>query len=261
SLFFSGWVCYAEKTYGEGFSLVPYLSRTRSPQQTIGRLVKLNNPKSVFHITIMPCFDKKLEASRSEFTEDGQIPDVDLVLATNELVQLIGDCSTAHDWTAAPPVLSSLRQENFGSGGYSTYVFIYAAQKLFNITLSDPFEDPRVLIRQLHNRDLQVRNSFQVVYTGSFSQLPTEICRAKIERSVVPYVLTLSHHCPIYIIGSVSNVAFSHGNLFYWFHLDHVVLQPRLQELRCMCRANSTIARAIMLCLNIQLCNPRIIDH
>lgn len=40
----------------------------------------------------MPCFDKKLEASREEFSvpsksiSDFYVPDVDLVLATNELL-------------------------------------------------------------------------------------------------------------------------------------------------------------------------------
>jgi iron only hydrogenase large subunit-like protein len=32
----------------------------------------------IFHVTLMPCFDKKLEASRENFKEEG-VADVDLV--------------------------------------------------------------------------------------------------------------------------------------------------------------------------------------
>jgi iron only hydrogenase large subunit-like protein len=34
----SGWICYAEKTYGQ--LLIPHLSRVRSPQAIAGALVK-----------------------------------------------------------------------------------------------------------------------------------------------------------------------------------------------------------------------------
>lgn len=72
---FSGWVCYAEKTHGN--FILPYISTVTSPQQTMGILVKhhlaekLNiNPSKIYHITLMPCYDKKLEASRQDFYEE-----------------------------------------------------------------------------------------------------------------------------------------------------------------------------------------------
>ena len=40
------------------------------------------------HMAIMPCTAKKMEAARAEFTRDGQ-PDVDLVITTRELVDMI----------------------------------------------------------------------------------------------------------------------------------------------------------------------------
>ncbi|GIL96756.1 hypothetical protein Vretimale_2565 [Volvox reticuliferus] len=74
-----GWVCYAEKT--QGSRVLPYLSSTRSPQGAMGALVKSLvaaswgvTPGSVYHVTIMPCYDKKLEASRDELTTASVMP-------------------------------------------------------------------------------------------------------------------------------------------------------------------------------------------
>ncbi|KAG2436805.1 hypothetical protein HXX76_006328 [Chlamydomonas incerta] len=68
-----GWVCYAEKTHGA--KVIPYMSTTRSPQGAMGGLVKSLvaaawgvSPAALYHVTIMPCYDKKLEASRDELT-------------------------------------------------------------------------------------------------------------------------------------------------------------------------------------------------
>lgn len=103
----------SDSTAGSTFSILPYLSQIRSPQQIIGRLLKMSNPKAVFHVTIMPCFDKKLEASRVEFSsETEQIPDVDLVLATNELVELISSCHTNHNWAPCAPSLPPTLQHH-----------------------------------------------------------------------------------------------------------------------------------------------------
>ena len=44
--------------------------------------------RRTYHVAIMPCTAKKMEAARAEFTRDGQ-PDVDLVITTRELVDMI----------------------------------------------------------------------------------------------------------------------------------------------------------------------------
>jgi len=90
-------VCYAEKRHGD--FVLPYISSTKSPQQVMGSLVKRllaaqlgAAPESVFHCTVMPCYDKKLEASRSDFYDElTRSSDVDCVLSTAELVQLIDE--------------------------------------------------------------------------------------------------------------------------------------------------------------------------
>ena len=85
-----GWVCYAEKTHGS--YILPYISTTRSPQQVMGALVKDyfascigRSSGHVYHVTVMPCFDKKLEASRADFYDDVQkTRDVDCVITSSE---------------------------------------------------------------------------------------------------------------------------------------------------------------------------------
>ncbi|KDN52612.1 iron hydrogenase [Tilletiaria anomala UBC 951] len=95
-----GWICYAEKTHGE---LLPFISTTKSPQQVAGILAKryllpLSNRTAakeapfqrVYHVTVMPCYDKKLEASRQDFVDEVTgWKEVDCVLTTGELEKLM----------------------------------------------------------------------------------------------------------------------------------------------------------------------------
>lgn len=97
-----GWICYAEKTHPY---VLPHLSRLKSPQALTGTLVKSVlsqryniHPSQIWHLAIMPCFDKKLEASRSELTSAAWLPnydssqekvrDVDCVITARELLHL-----------------------------------------------------------------------------------------------------------------------------------------------------------------------------
>ncbi|KAM3159429.1 Cytosolic Fe-S cluster assembly factor NAR1 [Lachancea thermotolerans] len=75
-----GFVLYAEKTKPE---LVPYLLDVKSPQQITGALLKKAIP-NIYHLTIMPCFDKKLEASR----KDGE-GEVDCVITPREFATML----------------------------------------------------------------------------------------------------------------------------------------------------------------------------
>ena len=46
--------------------------------------------KEIYHVSVMACYDKKLEASRSDFfDEKNQIRHVDCVLTTTELIDLL----------------------------------------------------------------------------------------------------------------------------------------------------------------------------
>ncbi|CAG7854763.1 Cytosolic Fe-S cluster assembly factor NAR1 AltName: Full=Nuclear architecture-related protein 1 [Serendipita indica DSM 11827] len=87
-----GWICYAEKAHAE---MLPFISRTKSPQQVMGTLVKewlgrKLQKRRIYHVTVMPCYDKKLEASRQDFyNEQYRTRDVDCVLTTGELENLM----------------------------------------------------------------------------------------------------------------------------------------------------------------------------
>ena len=102
-----GWICYAEKTHPH---VLPHLSKLKSPQALTGTLLKSILSKSlgihssqIWHLAIMPCFDKKLEASREELTDrwwandehinDSMPPvrDVDCVITSRELVTLANE--------------------------------------------------------------------------------------------------------------------------------------------------------------------------
>lgn len=97
-----GWICYAEKTHP---FVLPHLSRLKSPQALSGTFLKTVLSKSlgvppsrIWHVAIMPCFDKKLEASREELTDGSwrKVPgeseeiirDVDCVITSRELLSL-----------------------------------------------------------------------------------------------------------------------------------------------------------------------------
>ena len=89
-----GFVCYVEKTHGE--LLTPLLSTVKSPQQVFGSLLKQIwsanerlRPDRIFHISLMPCFDKKLEASRKEFIIGNENHEVDCVLTPIELESML----------------------------------------------------------------------------------------------------------------------------------------------------------------------------
>ena len=100
-----GWICYAEKTHPH---VLPHISRLKSPQALTGTLLKsvlskaLNlHPSQIWHLALMPCFDKKLEASREELTNnwwqdnadhDSQaVRDVDCVITAREVMTLANE--------------------------------------------------------------------------------------------------------------------------------------------------------------------------
>ncbi|KAL1283426.1 Cytosolic Fe-S cluster assembly factor NARFL [Trichinella pseudospiralis] len=149
-----GWVCYAEKSVGD--IVIPLMSKVRSPQAIAGSFVKdylsqMMNilPNRIRHVTIMPCFDKKLEASRSAFfTDDGSSREVDLVLSTSQFKEILDEkCADLKNFDSNEQpndlCLSDIVDENAlynhegsGSGGYLEFVFKYAAKELFNLDIS-----------------------------------------------------------------------------------------------------------------------------
>ncbi|XP_057603866.1 cytosolic iron-sulfur assembly component 3 isoform X2 [Hippopotamus amphibius kiboko] len=159
-----GWICYAEKTHGS--VLLPHISTARSPQQVMGSLVKdffaqqqHLTPDKIYHVTVMPCYDKKLEASRADFfSQEHQTRDVDCVITTGEVFKLLEEEGVLLS-ELEPAPLDSLcssvsaqeptSHRGGGSGGYLEHVFRHAAQELFGIHVTE------VTYRPLRNKDLQ----------------------------------------------------------------------------------------------------------
>lgn len=147
-----GWVCYAEKTHGS--FILPYISTTRSAQQIMGMLVKEFLSKKLgvgsnrmYHVTVMPCYDKKLEASREDFySEVNQSKDVDCVITSIEIEQMLDmhklnlmDCeaiSMDWPWDTPEPSTHMWAHESSGSGGFSDHIFKYAAKELFGMDVT-----------------------------------------------------------------------------------------------------------------------------
>jgi len=141
-----GWVCYAEKTHGSW--LLPHISQVKSGQQILGSVVKQFLPTKlgvdqsrVYHVTVMPCFDKKLEASREDFLEEvTNTKDVDCVITTLEIEDMLNrekkeleSCGNVKLDTIIEGYDTVLRAtDGSGSGGYSDQLFRFMAKTEFS---------------------------------------------------------------------------------------------------------------------------------
>jgi iron-only hydrogenase group A len=87
-----GWIKFVEQSYPD---LIPNLSTCKSPQQMMGAIIKSYfaqreaiDPAQIVSVSIMPCTAKKFESGRPEMAPE-HVPDVDYVLTTRELGQLL----------------------------------------------------------------------------------------------------------------------------------------------------------------------------
>ncbi|MGB9623813.1 MAG: [FeFe] hydrogenase, group A, partial [Phycisphaerae bacterium] len=87
-----GWIKFVEEFYPD---FIGNLSTCKSPQQMLGAVIKSYfaerekiDPARLFSVSIMPCTAKKFEAERPEMVAHGE-PDIDAVLTTRELAQMI----------------------------------------------------------------------------------------------------------------------------------------------------------------------------
>lgn len=86
------WVKYVEEKRPH---FLKNLSTCKSPMEMFAAVLRdqsrekdAADGRETFHIAIMPCTAKKMEAARPEFTHDGR-QDVDLVLTTMEIINMI----------------------------------------------------------------------------------------------------------------------------------------------------------------------------
>lgn len=183
-----GFVCYAEKS--QGSILVPLLSKIKSPQQIMGILVKkrfhlvdseieifgTNLEQKIFHITLMPCYDKKLEASRFENKLSSNLAEVDCVITPIEIEKIL-QLKHIQNLTELPRRKLNKFKTNFndtstiyshygsGSGGYAENLFrIMEIQK--NV-LSKKSEPEWKIVKNVDFLELVIYDSNQAEYDNS----------------------------------------------------------------------------------------------
>ena len=86
------WVKYVEE---EAPQFLKNISSCKSPMEMFAAVLKdrcarqdAEDGRTTYHIAVMPCTAKKMEAQRPEFRHEG-VPDVDLVLTTREVINMI----------------------------------------------------------------------------------------------------------------------------------------------------------------------------
>ena len=86
------WIKYLEN---EKPQYLKNISTCKSPMEMFAALLRkeyraedAKDGRQTYHIAIMPCTAKKMEAARPEFAQEGR-PDVDLVLTTQEIITMI----------------------------------------------------------------------------------------------------------------------------------------------------------------------------
>lgn len=146
-----GWVCYGEKLHPHA---LPKISKVKSPQQIMGSLVKLiygkhkNNisPDQIYHVSLMSCFDRKLEASRTDFfLEEYRAKEVDVVITPIEMDQIFASMNKSlSDFprkqlvdlfpatSIGQPVegYQVMSHSGSGSGGYAEYIMRNMAKSM-----------------------------------------------------------------------------------------------------------------------------------
>ena len=87
-----GWARYLEQHAPD---IIRNISSCKSPMEMFAAVLRdkyrekdAADGRRTYHVAIMPCTAKKMEAARPEFTQEGR-PDVDLVITTRELVDMI----------------------------------------------------------------------------------------------------------------------------------------------------------------------------
>ncbi|KFK26540.1 hypothetical protein AALP_AA8G262300 [Arabis alpina] len=213
-----GWICYAEKKLGS--FVLPYVSSVKSPQQAIGAAIKHHLSQAlglrledVYHVTVMPCYDKKLEAARDDFvfqveTHDNgglKLTEVDSVLTTGEIMDLIklkGVDFKDLEESPLDRLLTNVTEDGHlygvagSSGGYAETIFRHAAKALFGQTIEGPLE-----FKTLRNSDfrevvleLEGRTVLKFALCYGFNNLQNIVRRVKMGKCDYHYVEIMA--CP-----------------------------------------------------------------
>uniref|UniRef100_A0A672P6R3 Cytosolic Fe-S cluster assembly factor narfl-like n=1 Tax=Sinocyclocheilus grahami TaxID=75366 RepID=A0A672P6R3_SINGR len=192
--------------------LCDWFSTTRSPQQMMGSLVKGCfasqkgvSPQKIYHVTVMPCYDKKLEASRPDFyLSEYETREVDCVITSGEVLKMLEeenvslrDVEVGHLDTMFSNVCGEelLGHAGSGSGGYLHHIYKYAAKQLFRVEVDE------LTYKTMKNKDFQevtlekdgqVLLQFAVVY--GFRNIQNLVQKLKRGKSLYHFVEVMA--CP-----------------------------------------------------------------
>ncbi|XP_052761261.1 cytosolic Fe-S cluster assembly factor narfl-like [Mya arenaria] len=202
-----GWICYAEKTHGS--YILPYISTVKSPQQIMGSLVKNYfaekkgvSPDRIYHVTVMPCFDKKLEASRPDFYSDMySTRDVDCVITSGEVeLMLEKEKITLSDVEDAQldPLFGGGALVNHiggGSGGYLEHIARYAARELLGTEVA-AFEYKTLRNQDFQEVTIEVEGKQPIKMALAYGFRNIQNIVQKIKRKKCPYHFVEIMACP-----------------------------------------------------------------
>jgi len=210
-----GWICYAEKSNPE---VIPYVSGSKSPQQIAGTMVKRYlgslsglDPARIYHATVMPCADKKLESSRKDFWDaSSNSQDVDCVLTTHEIAIGMEDAvvpmsiEDSQEYPIYSEFIAATSDGNFGysptfggSGGYLDFVYRFAAKEIFNITVPDgalPYKAGRN--NDIHVVDLMIDNKIEMKFAAIYGFRNIQAVIRQLKRGKCPYDFVEIMACP-----------------------------------------------------------------
>lgn len=174
-----GWVKFLEHNYPE---MINNLSTCKSPHEMEGSIIKsyfakiMNiDPSKIVVVSVMPCVAKKFEDTRKELSNDG-MQDVDIVITTRELAQMIKEASID---------FNNLKDEEFDNPfGEST-----GAAAIFGVTGGVAEAALRTVFEVLAGKELETIDYTEVRGTKGIKEATLKLPNGKDLRTAVAHGL------------------------------------------------------------------------
>lgn len=135
----------------------------------------IDRPDQIYHVTVMPCYDKKLEASRQDFyNEIYSTRDVDCVITTGELELMMREKGwdlsiPVVDEAIDPPNAGSVVPELMTHPGTSSGSYLHSLIDMLTYSSKDELELSSRTIRSSDYEEytLKKKESGEVVFRGA----------------------------------------------------------------------------------------------
>lgn len=220
-----GWICYAEKTHA---AALPFISTVKSPQQISGVLVKQLlarrrglEPRQVYHVAVMMCFDKKLEATRADFAPDG-VRHVDTVITSAEVLDILERKGISFVSLPVAPYVEQpffdspsghvFRAHSSGSGSQAEDMLVHVARHRFG---KESFKRSEIEWKVGRNPDLREaalsidgREVFRVCVANGFRNIQNIVRRVKGKGCEYDFVEVMA--CPSGCLNGGGQIRASH---------------------------------------------------